>query len=107
MKTQLKKELHAKNGTEIATQLKEAREALRVLRLDQEMGKLKNTSSLSQKKVEIAVMQTILNEKLAAEVKANEERIKEQKEGNVKSVSTSVLVDKKPSQKSQGKGGKK
>ncbi len=67
MKTQIKKELHNKSITELRAQLKEAKEAQRVLKLDQEMGKLKNTSSLNKNRVEIAVISTIINEKFAKE----------------------------------------
>ncbi len=67
MKTQIKKELHNKSVTELRAQLKEAKEAQRVLRLDQEMGKLKNTSSLTNNRVEIAVISTIINEVSASE----------------------------------------
>jgi ribosomal protein L29 len=63
MKTQIKKELHTKTVAELVTQLKDAREGLRVLRLEKEMGRLKNTSALSQKRVEIAVVNTIIREK--------------------------------------------
>ncbi len=65
MKTQIKKELHNRSLTELSAQLKEAKEAQRVLRLDQEMGKLKNTSSLGNNRAEIAVISTIINEKIA------------------------------------------
>lgn len=67
MKTQIKKELHNKSLTELRAQLKEAKHAQRVLRLDQEMGKLKNTSSLGNNRAEIAVISTIINEKTAKE----------------------------------------
>ena|SRR3989344_4185883 len=67
MKTQIKKELHNKSIVELRTQLKEVSENMRELRLDHEMGKLKNTSSLTNKRVELAVIKTILNEKLVKE----------------------------------------
>jgi len=67
MKTNYKKELHNKSITELRAQLKEVSEAVRALKLDHEMGKLKNTSSLTNKRVEIAVIKTIVNEKLLEE----------------------------------------
>ncbi|HVF69032.1 MAG TPA: 50S ribosomal protein L29 [Xanthomonadales bacterium] len=67
MKNNIKKELHNKSILELRAQLKEAKEAKRVLNLDHQMGKLKNTSAINLKRVEIAVMSTIINEKLAEE----------------------------------------
>jgi ribosomal protein L29 len=90
MKTQIKKELHTKTVAELVTQLKDARENLRVLRLEKEMGRLKNTSALSQKRVEIAVVNTIIKEKA----------FKENAEKEIK-------TEDKPTASKAGKGGKK
>jgi ribosomal protein L29 len=67
MKTQTKKELHVKTISELRRQLIDTKEALRALNLDKEMGKIKNTSELRAKRLEIAVVSTILNEKAAIE----------------------------------------
>lgn len=91
MKAQVKKELHTKTVAELVTQLKEARESLRVLRLEKEMGRLKNTSSLGQKRAEIAVVNTIIREK-AVEAALEKETNKE---------------DKPTATKADKKGGKK
>lgn len=63
MKLRDKKELHTKTQEELKKVLKEAREASSALRLEQAQGKLKNTGLLSQKRNEIAVVQTIMNAK--------------------------------------------
>ncbi|HUQ85606.1 MAG TPA: 50S ribosomal protein L29 [Candidatus Limnocylindrales bacterium] len=63
MKLNIKKELHTKSLAELRAQLKVAKEEKRVLNLDHEMGKLKNTSAVNQKRVEIAVISTIIKEK--------------------------------------------
>lgn len=107
MKTQIKKELHIKSIPELRAQLKEAKEEKRVLNLDHEMGKLKNTSAINQKRVEIAVISTIINEKTAEEkiekiVKADSKKEATEKE---KSVSAKTKEDKKAGLKSQDKGG--
>ncbi len=63
MKLKDKKELHAKDTTELKKLLKDAKTAMMTLLLDKEQNKLKNTSSLSNKRREIAVIQTILRAK--------------------------------------------
>jgi ribosomal protein L29 len=63
MKLKDKKELQAKDATELKKLLKDAKTAMMTLLLDKEQNKLKNTSSLSNKRREIAVIQTILREK--------------------------------------------
>lgn len=67
MKTQAKKELHSKSIKELSKLLKDAKADNAKLNLDKEMGKIKNTSGLTVKRVEIAVISTIINEKLTAE----------------------------------------
>jgi len=57
------KDLHTKTQEELKKVLKEARQASSALRLEQVQGKLKNTGLLSQKRNEIAVVQTIMNTK--------------------------------------------
>jgi len=93
MKLNIKKELHAKSVTELRKRLLDAREEQRVLRLDKEMGKLKNTSSLTGNRIEIAVISTILNEKLAEAQEAKAERAEENK----------VLTKDKPAAKAEKK----
>lgn len=81
MKTNIKKDLHTKSLAELRSQLIVVKEEKRVLNLDREMGKLKNTSSINQKRVEIAVISTIIKEKTTeAEVKSAKELISETKD---------------------------
>jgi len=54
------KELEKKTVSELAQLVKEAKEALFTLRLDNQMKKLKNTSSISLKRKEIARLLTSL-----------------------------------------------
>jgi ribosomal protein L29 len=63
MKSRDKKELFAKSEKEIRKALKEAREALFNLNLDNKQNKLKNTRQIFWKKKEIALMLTALKEK--------------------------------------------
>ena len=65
MKLNIKKELHAKSPQEIEKQLSEAKRELALMRFEHEQGRVKNTSTLSKKKNEIAVLKTIINEKSA------------------------------------------
>lgn len=67
MKLKDKKELHTKSVTELKKLLKDAQEALLSLRMDHEQNKLKDTSSLTSKRREIAVFKTILTQKVTAE----------------------------------------
>ena len=67
MKTNIKKELHLKSINELRVQLKDAIEEQRTLKLDHTMGKVKNTSEIGNKSNEIAVVSTIINEKIIAE----------------------------------------
>lgn len=84
MKLTVKKELRAKSITELNKQLLDARNEQRVMKLDRQMGKLKNTSELKTKRVEIAVVNTILNEKLVEEKFANTDKPEGKKEVSVK-----------------------
>jgi ribosomal protein L29 len=63
MKNRDKKELFAKSEKELRKALKEAREALFNLNLDNKQNKLKNTRQIFWKKKEIALMLTALKEK--------------------------------------------
>jgi ribosomal protein L29 len=60
MKIKEKKELHLKSINELNKLLKEAHSELLTLMLDKEQNKLKNTSSLSNKRREIAVIKTVV-----------------------------------------------
>ncbi len=55
------KELEKKTRVELAQLIKEAKEALFTLRLDNETKKLKNTSSITLKRKEIARLLTAVN----------------------------------------------
>lgn len=100
MKTQLKKELHNKSLPELRQQVKEANDAYRLLRLDQETGRLKNTSALALKRNEIAVIKTIVNEKTAEEkiAKMTEEGDKKDNKKE-KSASAKASADKEGGKK--------
>jgi ribosomal protein L29 len=63
MKTKEKKELFAKTETELRKALKEAKAALLDLVLDLGQNKLKNTSLISWKRKEVALIKTALREK--------------------------------------------
>jgi ribosomal protein L29 len=67
MKTSIKKELHAKTINELKKQLGDAYEEIRVLRLNHTMGKLKSPKAIGGKREEIAVVKTIIKEKLLNE----------------------------------------
>jgi len=95
MKTQIKKELHAKSLLELKKQLKDVKDEVRSLRLDKEMGKLKNSSSLSLKRAEIAVIKTIINEK---SIEGKHIKITKEDDKNKKPVAVKAIA---------GKGGKK
>lgn len=83
MKIKTKKELHDKSIADLKKLLKEASGANRLLRLDHQQGKLKNTSSLSEKRVEIAVIKTIINEK-SEENKSASVKVSSDKKGGSK-----------------------
>jgi ribosomal protein L29 len=63
MKSKEKKELFTKSEKELRKALKEAREALFNLNLDNRQNKLKNTRQLFWKRKEIAFILTALKEK--------------------------------------------
>jgi ribosomal protein L29 len=109
MKTNIKKELHTKTIAELKKRLVEARDEQRVLKLDQEMGKIKNTSSIANKRVEIAVISTILNEKLLSEKLAAAEEVAAKKEASVKRTPAVKAKKKSASTKASAdkEGGKK
>lgn len=63
MKSKEKKQLGGKTGAELQTDLRKVQEALSGLLLDKVQGKLKNTSSLTNTRKEIAVIQTMIKQK--------------------------------------------
>ncbi|MBI3984884.1 MAG: 50S ribosomal protein L29 [Candidatus Levybacteria bacterium] len=63
MKTKDKKDLFTKNQLELKKLLLDAKEALFNLRIDLSQNKLKNTSSITLKRKEIALILTALKEK--------------------------------------------
>jgi ribosomal protein L29 len=63
MKSKDKKELFARSEKELRKALKEAREALFNLNMDNRQNKLKNTRQIFWKKKEITLMLTALKEK--------------------------------------------
>ena len=63
MKSRDKKELFTKSEKELRKALKEARESLFNLNLDNRQNKLKNTRQIFWKKKEIALILTALKEK--------------------------------------------
>lgn len=70
MKSKDKKELHAKSIKELKNLIVKTRDELAVLKLDKTQNKLKNTSSLTNKRREIAQTLTVLRVKELVEVKA-------------------------------------
>lgn len=63
MRTKDKKTLHTKDVQELIKILSEAKKALADFQLDHMQNKLKNTSSLPNKRREIAQIQTVLQAK--------------------------------------------
>lgn len=63
MKTKDKKELHLKSLQELKKLVMDSKDALSGLKLDKTQNKLKNTSSLSLKRKEIAQMLTVIKGK--------------------------------------------
>ena len=63
MKIKEKKEMFAKKDLELRKMLKEAKAALLDLVLDLGQNKLKNTSLISKKRKEVALIKTALREK--------------------------------------------
>ncbi len=63
MKKKEKKEYHQKNSEELEQQAKKIAEELVKLRMEKQVGKLKNVRLLKQKKNHLAIIKTILREK--------------------------------------------
>jgi len=63
MKTKEKNDLHTKSIVELRTMLKTAKDAVFTSKLEKSQNKLKNTSSLSLKRKEIAQVLSIMKEK--------------------------------------------
>ncbi len=63
MKINIKKELHEENVLELEKQLVEIEKELSQMKLDHQMGRVKNTSGLTLKRQEVAIVKTIINEK--------------------------------------------
>lgn len=63
MKSKDKKQLQSKTVDELKESLKKNQEELSGMRLEHAQGKLKNFSSLSTKRREIAMIETIMREK--------------------------------------------
>lgn len=63
MKSKDIKELHTKTENELLKMLKDAKDLLSAIRLEQAQNKLKNTSSIINARNKIAVLLTILKEK--------------------------------------------
>ena len=70
MKTKNKKELHAKSIKELQNMVAEAKDALVGLKLEKTQNKLKNTSSITVKRREIAQMLTVVRMKELVEMEA-------------------------------------
>jgi ribosomal protein L29 len=69
MKTADKKTLQTKSVAELTKQISEVKETLAQLKLDHLQNKLKNTRSIFMTGKEIAVMQSVLHEKMKIAVK--------------------------------------
>lgn len=63
MKQRDKQELRVKKEDELRTMLKNVRQEMLVLKRDMAQNKLKNTSMMTLKRKEIAVLLTVLKEK--------------------------------------------
>jgi ribosomal protein L29 len=63
MKVNDKKELHAKESSELRKMLKDGHELLLSLKLDREQNKLKNTRGIFHTRKNIAIIKTILKGK--------------------------------------------
>lgn len=72
MKNKIKKELNIKTEVELKNLLKEARNLLFSLKVEQSQGKLKNKKSVFTKRKEIAFLLTILRQKELMKGKSNE-----------------------------------
>lgn len=67
MKTKQKQDLRAKSIPELSTEVEKRSEELFKIGIDIKNAKLKNTSSLRRKADELAVIKTILQEKIYQE----------------------------------------
>lgn len=84
MKINDKKELHGKTVEELEKIVKESYNTLSQIRFDNVQQKLKNTRSMTHTRKEIAVIKTILNEKIkVAGLTKTEEPAKEVKKKEV------------------------
>jgi ribosomal protein L29 len=63
MKKELKKQLFAKNSKELQEMLDKKAKELFSLKMDKQLGKLKNVRSLFHLKKEMALIKTILSQK--------------------------------------------
>jgi ribosomal protein L29 len=63
MKTKEKKQLGEKAIAELSVELRKVQEEIAIAMLDKTSGKLKNTSSLTNKKKVIAIIKTKIREK--------------------------------------------
>lgn len=78
MKINDRKELHGKTVEELEKIVKESYNTLSQIRLDNVQNKLKNTRSMTHTRKEIAVIKTIINEKVkVAGITKTEEPTKE------------------------------
>ena len=71
MKTKDKQAIRAKTLEELKTFLKEAKDALYLLKLEMSQNKLKNLRSIFWKRKEMAIIATIIKEKEFKHVKNN------------------------------------
>ena len=67
MKIKEKTQIKGKTIAEIKNDIVKAKDDLRSLLLDKSQGKVKNTSSLSRKRKEIAILLTVMREKEMSE----------------------------------------
>jgi len=63
MKRKEKQEFHQKNPEELKQEIKKIGEELVKLKMEKQVGKLKNVRLLKQKKNQLAILKTILREK--------------------------------------------
>jgi len=63
MKRKEKQEFHQKNLEELKQEIKKINEELVKLKMEKQVGKLKNVRLLKQKKNQLAILKTILREK--------------------------------------------
>jgi ribosomal protein L29 len=86
MKVNDKKELHAKESSELKKMLKDGHELLLSLKLDREQNKLKNTRGIFHTRKNIAIIKTILRGKEGQEASPGEPVVKKEvkKEKTVK-----------------------